>query len=195
MTRRRKVRSRKQLAELCVRPDPWPKHVNITLDQTVDIVGESNYIDIIRATTAGQDERQVVACLILEPDNPYDPNAIAVHAEAGVVGYIAKEMTGEFWSTVGALITTVGHCSVALDLYDCKYPYGKLAMNVDPNFIESEDHPPPPGPQPNPPPPATPPPTTLPPPPPTTLPPPPAVPRPDLPPPPAAPQPDPPAHG
>jgi len=138
---RRKVRSTKDLAKLCIRPDPWPETVSITVDEEIDIVGESRYVDNIRAITAGSKQRQVIGCLILEPNNPHDPKAIAVHAESGIVGYIAKEMTGDFWNTVGALIISSGHCAIALNLYDGDYPYVRIS---DEFALDNDPKPPPP---------------------------------------------------
>jgi hypothetical protein len=134
MASRRKTKKRDQLLARLTRPSPWPSHVDITLDQDVNIVGESNYAANIRAMTGDAPEVQVVGCLIPEPTNPYDPRAIAVHAGSGIVGYIAKGMTADFWDTAATLILASGHCAVALNLYGGDIPYARLARDVDPMF-------------------------------------------------------------
>ena len=64
------------------------------------IVGESHYREhlyslINAADQASRDEGVVdeIATLQLEPDNPYDANAIKVIIGGGIVGHIAKEQT------------------------------------------------------------------------------------------------------
>lgn len=62
----------------------------------LEIVGESNYqkeIKRIAAATASSEEPGVfTAVLVREPDNPYDPDAVAVYADGGSqVGYLARE--------------------------------------------------------------------------------------------------------
>jgi len=61
------------------------------------VVGESRRQTALRNLSAGRRERyeQVHFTVVLraEPDNEYDPNAIAVHIQSGgaMVGYLARE--------------------------------------------------------------------------------------------------------
>ncbi|GLQ20005.1 HIRAN domain-containing protein [Algimonas porphyrae] len=63
-----------------------------------DVVGESNYQLALKDIAGGyRRESQYIECeaeIHLEPDNPYDPNAVKVVIENEVVGYIpAKDAT------------------------------------------------------------------------------------------------------
>src|SRR5689334_1612382 len=61
----------------------------------LEIVGESNYQAALWSLcggTLGEPIRHpVIAVLVPEPENPYDPNAIAVQIEARLVGYLSRE--------------------------------------------------------------------------------------------------------
>lgn len=58
-------------------------------DFLLEVVGESNYqSDIQRALEFGGED--TVALLVPEPDNPYDPNAVAVYVCGLKVGYLAR---------------------------------------------------------------------------------------------------------
>lgn len=61
---------------------------------TVDVVGESHYQDALLATVGGRCEdgadRERWAHLILEPDNPYDRNAVAVYIDGLTIGYLSR---------------------------------------------------------------------------------------------------------
>jgi NAD-dependent DNA ligase len=64
----------------------------------VDVVGEGYREEAIAALvgprTGGYVEQSVVAFLVLEPDNPVDPEAIAVKIEGCLVGYIKRADQG-----------------------------------------------------------------------------------------------------
>ena len=64
-------------------------------DTLVRVVGVSHYQDALRAITgrAGDEEMRAekVAQFVPEPDNPHDPNAIAVHIDGRLVGYLSRE--------------------------------------------------------------------------------------------------------
>jgi hypothetical protein len=79
----------------------------------VNIVGEANYQIHLERVAGGRTELGVgrehaIAELLPQPDNPYDPNAIAVLIEGGVVGYIAREDTCRWRSVVDDARRTQG---------------------------------------------------------------------------------------
>lgn len=79
------------------------------------IVGESNYQPMLRRIA--KHGRNFRALLIPEPNNPYDPNAIAVWAEGdGRIGYLSRENALEY-REVFAFLTErqhVGLCRAKL---------------------------------------------------------------------------------
>lgn len=60
----------------------------------VAVVGEASYQDALRRICGSrrwEDVRcEVTAALVPEPDNKYDPNAIQVHIDAEIVGYLSR---------------------------------------------------------------------------------------------------------
>lgn len=64
-------------------------------DEDLEVVGEANYqATLWQLCGAVQGERvrhAVHATLVREPSNPYDPNAVAVHVQGRVVGYLKRE--------------------------------------------------------------------------------------------------------
>jgi hypothetical protein len=74
------------------------------------IVGESNYQPMLRRVA--KQGRTFRALLIPEPNNPYDPNAIAVWAEGGgPIGYLSRENAFEY-REVFAFLTEQQHVGV-----------------------------------------------------------------------------------
>ncbi len=79
-------------------PPPGTVQASATLytgDETLEVVGESNYQDVLWSAVGGWTAHSVrsavVAVLMPEPENDYDENAIAVHVSgAGVVGYLRR---------------------------------------------------------------------------------------------------------
>ena len=63
-------------------------------DETLEVVGESNYQDALRRivdSPLGDAVRHaVVAVLVPEPSNPYDSNAINVQIEGSIIGYLSR---------------------------------------------------------------------------------------------------------
>jgi hypothetical protein len=58
----------------------------------LEVKGESHYQEAIRAALkANNGSRFVVATLVLEDDNPYDRNAVAVEVNGGKVGHLSRE--------------------------------------------------------------------------------------------------------
>src|SRR5918992_614254 len=63
-------------------------------DRLLNVAGESHYQEALRelaGETAGEEVRvECTAGLATEPDNPHDPNAVAVRIEARLVGYLPR---------------------------------------------------------------------------------------------------------
>lgn len=61
----------------------------------VDVVGESNYQPALRAITGRREwvevRHECTAVLVLEPTNPYDPNAVRVEIKGQLVGYLSRQ--------------------------------------------------------------------------------------------------------
>lgn len=68
--------------------------------RTIEIVGESNYEQAIRRAAGPKTPDGVsvntVADLVPEPNNKYDPNAIAVKVGGQTVGYLSREYAVSF---------------------------------------------------------------------------------------------------
>jgi hypothetical protein len=64
-------------------------------DELIRVVGTSHYQDALLALTGrrGDEEvrRDAVAVFRPEPDNPHDPDAIAVDIDGRLVGYLSRE--------------------------------------------------------------------------------------------------------
>lgn len=79
-------------AEASLRAVALPEH------STLDVHGESHYQRALRKTArlAAREHGERAfppfrAFLVAEPDNKYDPNAIAVYSEAGKLGYVPRK--------------------------------------------------------------------------------------------------------
>jgi hypothetical protein len=63
-------------------------------DFAVDVVGVSQYQSVLAAAAAGGKEGRAIvvdATLMLEDDNPYDNQAVAVHIDGKRCGYLSRE--------------------------------------------------------------------------------------------------------
>ena len=64
-------------------------------DDLIRVVGTSHYQDtLLELAPRRHDEeirRDAIATLQPEPDNPHDPNAIAVHIDVKLVGYLSRD--------------------------------------------------------------------------------------------------------
>ncbi len=78
----------------------------------VQVVGLSHHWDAVRALTGNRPreedenerEKSVKVRLVREPDNQYDPDAIAVWSDKhGHVGYVPKEIAADFGSAIDHL--------------------------------------------------------------------------------------------
>lgn len=87
-----------------------------------DIVGESNYQGTLRRIDGGRlarEEEVVLPALVIpEPQNAYDPNALAVHAEGyGKIGYFDRDSAGYTFAALGKMLRNqglVGACEARL---------------------------------------------------------------------------------
>ena len=63
-------------------------------DDLVRVVGTSHYQDALLALSGRISDEDIrverVAVLVPEPDNPHDANAIAVHIDDNLVGYLSR---------------------------------------------------------------------------------------------------------
>ena len=64
-------------------------------DELVRVVGTSHYQDALLELSGRQGDEEIrvekVAIFVREPDNPHDPNAIAIHIDGRLVGYLARD--------------------------------------------------------------------------------------------------------
>ena len=59
------------------------------------VVGVTHYQDALRSVTGRAADEEIraekVAVFVPEPDNPHDPDAIAVHIDGQLVGYLSRD--------------------------------------------------------------------------------------------------------
>jgi hypothetical protein len=64
-------------------------------DELVRVVGTSHYQDALLALTGRQGDEEIrlekLAIFVPEPGNPHDPNAIAIHIDGRLVGYLSRD--------------------------------------------------------------------------------------------------------
>jgi hypothetical protein len=64
-------------------------------DDLVRVVGTSHYQDTLLELSGRQADEEIrlqkVAVFVPEPDNPHDPNAIAVQIDGRLVGYLSRD--------------------------------------------------------------------------------------------------------
>jgi hypothetical protein len=68
-----------------------------------DVVGESYYQPALRRLRNGRHmttDNNFVADIVVEPDNPHDPNACAVYIEGLKVGYLPRDAASDFHQQV-----------------------------------------------------------------------------------------------
>lgn len=75
---------------------------------TLEVVGESNYQDVLRRCVGGDDgervRHSVEVVLMPEPQNPYDGNAIAALIKGDLVGYLSREDAAVYLPGLRALM-------------------------------------------------------------------------------------------
>jgi hypothetical protein len=86
----------------------------------VGVVGESHYQDALTAIAGGKGPDsayiQTQAALVLEPSNPYDPNAVAVYVDGRKVGHLPRA-AAEAYGAVGRQLAAqqqVGVCQAVI---------------------------------------------------------------------------------
>lgn len=92
-----------------------PTEIVLRGDERVAAVGESHYQPaLLRASGTSPGEAIQFACrasLVPEPNNPYDPNAIAVHIDEDIVGYLARA-DAISWQPVVHALSGLGQIAV-----------------------------------------------------------------------------------
>lgn len=87
---------------------------------TVEVVGEAYYQVALERVAGGRSpdsaDLEVTATLLPEPDNPYDPNAIAVRIDGATVGYMSREDAIDYGPVVQRLAAMgcVGACQARI---------------------------------------------------------------------------------
>src|SRR5260221_14590816 len=85
-------------------------------EELVRAVGVSHYQPVLLAAAgawAGDEVKfETVATLVPEPDNPHDPDAIAVRVAGETVGYLARDEHPR-WREVVATLAQHGHVAAA----------------------------------------------------------------------------------
>lgn len=102
---------------------PPPTAFELPPDGYRAVVGESFHQDALIATVPltapGEEGRPMfLAVLVAEPENPYDPNAIAVHSAAGKVGHLSRADAVDYAPVMAALAergATGGTCEAFLN--------------------------------------------------------------------------------
>ena len=105
------------------RPDPRASldGVDLSGDDRVAVVGESHYQPDLAAIAgpkrSGGVELEVQAVLVAEPDNEFDPNAVAIYINGGgKVGYLSREDAIRYQPMVSELAARdrVGACEAVV---------------------------------------------------------------------------------
>jgi HIRAN domain len=69
-------------------------------DDDLEVVGEASYQSALWSICGGvqgdQIRHPIVALLVPEPQNPYDPNAIAIQIDGHVVGYLSRDVAQQY---------------------------------------------------------------------------------------------------
>jgi HIRAN domain len=85
-------------------------------DELIRVVGTSHYQDAMLELAPREADEAIrvekVAVLVPEPDNPHDPNAIAVHIDGRLVGYLSREENVR-WKDVVADNEIAGEAMIA----------------------------------------------------------------------------------
>jgi HIRAN domain-containing protein len=79
-------------------PAPTPGEsdtIVIEGDELVRVVGTSHYQDALLELSGRKGDEEIrlqkIAVFVPEPDNPHDPNAVAVEIEGRLVGYLSRD--------------------------------------------------------------------------------------------------------
>jgi HIRAN domain len=75
-------------------------------DELVRVVGTSHYQDALLELSGREGDEEIrvekVAVFVPEPENPHDPNAIAIHIEDNLVGYLSRDENKRWLDVVAA---------------------------------------------------------------------------------------------
>jgi hypothetical protein len=67
----------------------------LEVDELVRVVGTSHYQEALLELSGRQADEEIrldkIATFVPEPDNPHDANAIAVHIDERLVGYLSRD--------------------------------------------------------------------------------------------------------
>ena len=111
------------------------------------VVGESHYQDALRRTaticTPGEEGRpSFQAVLVAEPNNEYDPNAIAVYSTHGKLGYLSRDTAVEYrevFAEIKRMGSDGGGCTGLLNGGEPGKPsYGVTLLLADPETCLDE---------------------------------------------------------
>ncbi len=110
-----RIRGRPTLASAAPAAQPGPSTMLAHLlggADGLEVVGESNYQNPLWAISGGcigdRIRHKVVAVLVPQPDNPHDPNTISVQIEGNLVGYLARDLAGQYLPGLLALMARYG---------------------------------------------------------------------------------------
>jgi hypothetical protein len=67
-----------------------------------EVHGESFHRDYIEMLLSKYGRGKFVTVLVAEPENPYDPNAVAVFVDGGLVGRLPREVAPDWHPAVAA---------------------------------------------------------------------------------------------
>jgi hypothetical protein len=87
-------------------PEPTPRRrspsdLGTGRGHFVEVVGESHYQEALREIwQLNKPEREFYADLVAEPDNPEDPNAVAVKESGDTIGYLSREDAARYQQLV-----------------------------------------------------------------------------------------------
>ena len=74
-------------------------------DELVRVVGTSHYQDVLLELAPRQGDEEVrvnsIATFVREPENPHDPNAVAIHIDGRLVGYLSRDENRRWLEVVG----------------------------------------------------------------------------------------------
>lgn len=117
----------------------------------VSLVGESHYQDALRALAVRIGSHGIfTACLVPEPSNPYDANAVVVcAADVGKIGYLARNVARSYHSalarraepvTCPARLTGMekANLGVVLDFEEVREALGLSRVAIDQGDIDSD---------------------------------------------------------
>lgn len=110
----------KWLSALLGRPSSEAKTRLLPGGLRVEVVGESHYQDALSRIAGGRKadrhDLHVLAALVLEPTNPYDPNAVRVEVNGLLVGHLDRKMAVAFQPVLRRLAerSEIGACRATI---------------------------------------------------------------------------------